>query len=986
MPIPAQTSTGTGGSNSKFSRVPAPGGSLFDSASSSTDFRPLLPSLLDHPGPTAPTLARHLHALPPTPATELPSSESSAHGDDDDDDDEADVPPLSNLANIKLRDGDGNAHVHAFAQDEDDGMNKDHTEDHRLLYAGAGTTTTATGLSPFHQPLPPSRPRNIAVNSTTAGTAGGVGISDGHGNSNAISPPPSFIGATHVPYETASKSIRDAVSKLVERQNANMNTNTTTGSGINTTKSNPVSSSIPTMPSSDRRVTTSSTTGRSSAHGHDRAGVNKPVHGPMLTSTTHKAELAEDEEFVHTNYNNRNNNSTLNNSKNNIAHKPQPPTPFAYTNDIVDDENPTDMDADDENENGHGIVRRTIQQIQQRQLQEQQQQNAHKLGSSGTRKPRERPATPMYLQPQATSGVMNNSNNDENSNVYMDDQEPDVRFVNAVDDHDLDLDRVHHKSGANRLALGISVDDDDGGYGSVDMCVDGATDSDREKFDDEALARQTEAANRARRNNNSSSVNPKRAGPSSSSGHQRRHQRRPSSSSSSRRRMNDGEGTAPGDMDQSTDDDEFYDYGMSAHGASKPSSSYESHRSATGTGSTSASAAAAAGSSSGSTMRISSSNNNNNNSKSRSRRNKDKDRETSKSSEIKSSASTEGRSSKSRGRKGGSSGGSRDRDRDKDREGGRDRDKDRDRDRNDRSDRRRASSDHSSKDRSRRKNGNGRGRDRHRDSKERDNGRMFGGGGGSDGEIDRDNDRPATRENGRRERKRTNKGRGLGGRKDSRDRGRGNQTEDDNQDYDEHQQHQSATAAAAEKHKVLRSIYRHREPESTDSAPENPIPWYCEGQSEPEDTDLDDIAQQRFSGDSDFGGGGGERDHHHQYGHHGHDDDYAGGSNRRRYDNYGGRDSGMLVMMEDVHQRGNAADNEQQERERERERRPRRRYRGCHQGGDDSSDGGNRAAAIASSSSMVMKRRAYSSYGKRDKLGRRQRAQHNRTVTFLYNN
>lgn len=41
----------------------------------------------------------------------------------------------------------------------------------------------------------------------------------------------------------------------------------------------------------------------------------------------------------------------------------------------------------------------------------------------------------------------------------------------------------------------------------------------------------------------------------------------------------------------------------------------------------------------------------------------------------------------------------------------------------------------------------------------------------------------------------------------------------------------------------LKPIYRHREPDSGGSGPENPIPWYCEGQSEPDDTDLEDLAQ-----------------------------------------------------------------------------------------------------------------------------------------------
>ncbi|KAI0566111.1 hypothetical protein FGB62_12g414 [Gracilaria domingensis] len=37
----------------------------------------------------------------------------------------------------------------------------------------------------------------------------------------------------------------------------------------------------------------------------------------------------------------------------------------------------------------------------------------------------------------------------------------------------------------------------------------------------------------------------------------------------------------------------------------------------------------------------------------------------------------------------------------------------------------------------------------------------------------------------------------------------------------------------------IKSIYRHRLPNS-ESEEENPIPWYCEGQSEPEDTDVDE--------------------------------------------------------------------------------------------------------------------------------------------------
>lgn len=49
----------------------------------------------------------------------------------------------------------------------------------------------------------------------------------------------------------------------------------------------------------------------------------------------------------------------------------------------------------------------------------------------------------------------------------------------------------------------------------------------------------------------------------------------------------------------------------------------------------------------------------------------------------------------------------------------------------------------------------------------------------------------------------------------------------------------------------LKSIYRHRLPDS-DSGIENPIPWYCEGQSAPDDTDLD-IGRGHDSSDSDTG-------------------------------------------------------------------------------------------------------------------------------------
>lgn len=90
----------------------------------------------------------------------------------------------------------------------------------------------------------------------------------------------------------------------------------------------------------------------------------------------------------------------------------------------------------------------------------------------------------------------------------------------------------------------------------------------------------------------------------------------------------------------------------------------------------------------------------------------------------------------------------------------------------------------------------------------------------------------------------------------------------------------------------VRSIYRHRIAADSDSAPENPIPWYCEGQSEPEDTDLDDVGR-RMSAES----------------------------GRRGRSGHGTRSH-----------------------------------------------------------------RVYSSYGKRDKHGRRQRTQHARSVTFLYDN
>lgn len=87
--------------------------------------------------------------------------------------------------------------------------------------------------------------------------------------------------------------------------------------------------------------------------------------------------------------------------------------------------------------------------------------------------------------------------------------------------------------------------------------------------------------------------------------------------------------------------------------------------------------------------------------------------------------------------------------------------------------------------------------------------------------------------------------------------------------------------------KELKSIYRHRLPDS-DSGTENPIPWYCEGQSAPEETDVETA--------------------------HGH----------------------------------------------------------------DSSDSETHAGDLVEQSV------SYSSYGKRDKHGRRRRAHHNRSVTFLY--
>ena len=44
-------------------------------------------------------------------------------------------------------------------------------------------------------------------------------------------------------------------------------------------------------------------------------------------------------------------------------------------------------------------------------------------------------------------------------------------------------------------------------------------------------------------------------------------------------------------------------------------------------------------------------------------------------------------------------------------------------------------------------------------------------------------------------------------------------------------------------------IYRHR-PAESDSGEENPIPWYCEGQSAPEDTDVEDYGQHSSDSDS----------------------------------------------------------------------------------------------------------------------------------------
>lgn len=127
---------------------------------------------------------------------------------------------------------------------------------------------------------------------------------------------------------------------------------------------------------------------------------------------------------------------------------------------------------------------------------------------------------PTYLQQQCTSGGMHKSNK-ENSNIFMDDDEPYNLFASAVDNNYLDLNRVQHKLGANSLAMGMLVGDEDGGCESMNMSVNEATDSDREKFDYRALARQTQAAYHARPN---SIANCKRLGLSSSSGHQRRQQ------------------------------------------------------------------------------------------------------------------------------------------------------------------------------------------------------------------------------------------------------------------------------------------------------------------------------------------------------------------------------------------------------------------------------------------------------------------------------
>lgn len=60
--------------------------------------------------------------------------------------------------------------------------------------------------------------------------------------------------------------------------------------------------------------------------------------------------------------------------------------------------------------------------------------------------------------------------------------------------------------------------------------------------------------------------------------------------------------------------------------------------------------------------------------------------------------------------------------------------------------------------------------------------------------------------------------------------------------------HRKGISSAPERSEspVLKPIYRHRLPES-ESGEENPIPWYCEGQSAAEDTDPEDMPRRRSS-------------------------------------------------------------------------------------------------------------------------------------------
>lgn len=330
--------------------------------------------------------------------------------------------------------------------------------------------------------------------------------------------------------------------------------------------------------------------------------------------------------------------------------------------------------------------------------------------------------------------------------------------------------------------------------GSTDMWVDGATDSDREKFDDEALARRVAAVPKRRHK----------------SGRRR-------SSSRSRRRAS---GDELDDGDVSTDDDYCRDCGLQRHHEHHKHS--VSHRSG----------------------------------KTRSKlKRADSDREgADRHSDYKSSSSSRGRTkSKKSGERSARSVESR-------------------------------RSEHSSKDRGHRgKKGSSNGKEVRVLERE-----------GSSSRKESSADRKRSHSKGRSgpssSKKTTRDGEGVveRGRKEGKGKSSSRQRKGGNTGVE------SVGHGHGRSPPKLKPIYRHREPESTDSAPENPIPWYCEGQSAQEDTDLED-APRRASMDSE------------------------------------------------------------------------RRGRGGH--------------ALAHGG-----KRLYSSYGQRDKYGRRQRAQHSRTVTFLYDN